>query len=141
MGMRTVNDPCSSRAPLVDKLIGNAYEIVKYVAMNLTTIRYVAENMELVHQVGTNLKQTAVLNGTTGIAGATVSVALPTGVTAGQVIGSQVMIQTSEGDLYGDNSGHFTSNIQGGMLRLTLGMSAPAGLQSASFRWFLTYTE
>lgn len=51
MGHRPVHDPYGGVNPLIDKMIGNAYDIVKYVARYLKEIRYLAENMELVHTV------------------------------------------------------------------------------------------
>ena len=57
MGIRPTNDPYGGVNPLIDKMIGNAYDIVKYVAANLKTIRYVAENMETVFQAAQNMQQ------------------------------------------------------------------------------------
>lgn len=48
--MRTVHDPYGGVNPLIDKMIGNAYDIVKYVARYLKEIRYLAENMSTVYQ-------------------------------------------------------------------------------------------
>ena len=53
--MRTVNDPYGGYSPLVDKMIGNAYEVVKHVAMNLMYIRHVSANLEQVYTVATNI--------------------------------------------------------------------------------------
>lgn len=49
--MITPNNPYGGVNPLIDKMIGNAYDVVKYVASHLKAIRYVAENMEKIHQV------------------------------------------------------------------------------------------
>lgn len=49
--MRPINDPYGGVNPLIDKMIGNAYSIVKYVALNLKEICYLAENMQLIHDV------------------------------------------------------------------------------------------
>ena len=49
--MRPVNNPYGGVNPLIDKMIGNAYDIVKYVAKYLREIRYVAENMETIFDV------------------------------------------------------------------------------------------
>lgn len=43
--MRTPHNPYGGVNPLIDKMIGNAYDVVKYVASHLKAIRYVAENM------------------------------------------------------------------------------------------------
>lgn len=54
--MRQVHDPYGGVNPLIDKMIGNAYDIVKYVARYLKEIRYVAENMEYVYDAAHNKK-------------------------------------------------------------------------------------
>ena len=54
--MRTVNDPYGGYSPLVDKMIGNAYEVVKHVAMNLMYVRHVSANLEQVYTVATNIE-------------------------------------------------------------------------------------
>lgn len=54
--MRQVHDPYGGVNPLIDKMIGNAYDIVKYVARYLREIRYVAENMEYVYNAAHNKK-------------------------------------------------------------------------------------
>ena len=47
--MRPVHDPYGGVNPLIDKMIGNAYDVVKYVARYLKEIRYIAENMGTVY--------------------------------------------------------------------------------------------
>lgn len=47
--MRSTLHPYGGVNPLIDKMIGNAFDIVKYVACYLKEIRYVAENMEYVY--------------------------------------------------------------------------------------------
>lgn len=49
--MITPNNPYGGVNPLIDKMIGNAYDVVKYVASHLKAIRYVAENMDKVYEV------------------------------------------------------------------------------------------
>lgn len=49
--MQPVHSPVGGAGPLIDKMIGNAYDIVKYVAKYLKEIRYVAENMEKIWEV------------------------------------------------------------------------------------------
>lgn len=46
--MNNTLNPYGGVNPLIDKMIGNAYDIVKYVAKYLREIRYVAENMKYV---------------------------------------------------------------------------------------------
>lgn len=54
MSMRTVNDTCGgNHTTLVDKMVGTAYDVVRYVASNLDKIIYVSENMEAIHTAAT----------------------------------------------------------------------------------------
>jgi hypothetical protein len=50
MNMRTVFSPCGqNNTTLVDKMIGNAYEVVRYVAENMEKLLYIVDNMEAIH--------------------------------------------------------------------------------------------
>lgn len=50
MNMRTCNDPCGNNpTTLVDKMIGTAYDVVRYVAANMEKLLYIADNMEAIH--------------------------------------------------------------------------------------------
>lgn len=49
MNMRTCNDPYANPTTLVDKMIGTAYDVVRYVAMNMEKLLYIADNMEAIH--------------------------------------------------------------------------------------------
>ena len=56
MGMRPTNDPFGGTGPLVDKLIGNAYDIVKHVAMNMAYVKHVSFHLEHVFTVSKNIQ-------------------------------------------------------------------------------------
>ena len=45
MGMRTVHDPYGSPAVLVDHMLGNAYEVVRYVAHEIEHLKAISHNM------------------------------------------------------------------------------------------------
>ena len=149
MNMRTVHDRragntcdpyrADGNAPLVDRMIGTAYDVVKYVARHLDVIRYVAANMENIYEVASNLKRSGVVLGETLTAGATASVAIPETITQSMILSSTVLVETATGDLFGADSGYFTASIQAGALRLALSSSAPAALENATIRWFITY--
>lgn len=148
--MRTVHDtrggnvcdPYDNRGghtPLIDKMLGSAYDVVKYVARHLDAIRFVALNMETINEVATNMKTSGLVLGMTEEVGVTVSIALPDGITQGMVLSSAVLVQAPNGDVYGADSGHFTATIQAGALRLALKSTAPIILENAVVRWFITY--
>jgi hypothetical protein len=73
--MNNCMNPYGGVNPLIDKMIGNAYDIVKYVARYLKDIRYVAENMATVYAAvnGTRTMLTAVADGLSS----TLTVAMP----------------------------------------------------------------
>lgn len=48
MGMRPVNDPLGGSTMLVDKMIGNAFDVVKEVQTNLAAINYLVANMQAI---------------------------------------------------------------------------------------------
>lgn len=73
--MRNSMNPYGGVNPLIDKMIGNAYDIVKYVAKYLKEIRYVAENMEYVY-VAANGNRT-VLSATGDGSGDPMTIPLP----------------------------------------------------------------
>lgn len=139
MGMRPVNDPFGSPMPLVDKMIGNEYDIVKFVAENMEFIRHVQANLEALVELSNNLKTSGLLLGSTGLPTETTSIPLPTGVLQEHVLASSVLVVGKDGGLYGPDSGYFEVRIQGGALRVTMAANAPLHVQTAVVRWFLTY--
>lgn len=139
MGMRTVFDPFGSPALLVDKMIGNEYDIVKFVAENMEFIRHVQANLEALVELANNLKTSGLLLGTTGLATEVTSIPLPEGVLQDHVLASSVLVVGKDGGLYGPDSGYFSVRIQGNALRVTMASTAPIHVQNATVRWFLTY--
>lgn len=139
MAMRTVFDPFGSPTLLVDKMIGNEYDIVKFVAENMEFIRHVQANLEALVELSNNLKTSGLLLGTTGLATETTSIALPDGVLQEHVLASSVLVVGKDGGLYGPDSGYFDVRIQGSALRVTMASTAPLHVQNATIRWFLTY--
>ena len=81
--MRNSMNPYGGVNPLIDKMIGNAYDIVKYVAKYLREIRYVAENMEYVYTAANGNR--AILTQLADGSGDPIIIALPDGLTVGQI--------------------------------------------------------
>jgi len=44
-------EECGTHTMLIDKLIGNSYEVVKYVAMHMDIIRHVSANMQMLYNL------------------------------------------------------------------------------------------
>lgn len=144
MNMRAPLNPYNSfgdpqHTALIDKMFGNAYDTVRYVACNLKMLTYVAHNMEAINKVAQGMLTNRLVMGTSGQAGSTVQIPLPADVPATAVVSSSVLIATQTGDLYGPDSGFFTATIMAGKLNLTLKGAAPVALENASVRWFLQF--
>lgn len=136
MGIRTSTDPYGGKEPLVDKLIGNAYQVVRLVAENLGFIRYVAHNMEAVQKVAEDLSATTTLFAPAPtVANNAVLVPYPVGVTQSRVLSSSVMILGTDGHLYGAEI--FVSSLSRAGLVVTLGPGS--ALIGGQIRWHLTY--
>jgi hypothetical protein len=137
MNMRTTFDPYAGNDPLVDKMIGNAYDVVALVAKNLQAILFLGDNMTELMLIAKGLRVSTVVLGVAGQVGELISIPLPTGVTADKVVASSVLIATPDGSLYG--SDYFTCYIAAGALKISLNLSAPPALVGSVIRWYLTY--
>lgn len=137
-----VQNPFETKAgnnSVVDALIGNAYEVVKYVAYYVKEIRYVALNMADVHRVSQGMYENVLLIATIEALDTVVEIDLPEGVTALMLINSSVNVVTPTGDIYGDHSGSFTWFITGGKLQVTIPDDAPGAFVGSSIRWLLNW--
>ena len=115
--MRNSMNPYGGVNPLIDKMIGNAYDIVKYVAKYLREIRYVAENMEYVYTAA-NGNRTILIQLADG-SGDPITIALPDGLTVGQIESINVTA------LYGNvitmpAPDTFEFNVSGGNINIEL---------------------
>lgn len=55
MGMRSAHDPYGSPAVLVDHMLGNSYEVVRYVAKNIEFVKHVSGHMVQIYRVDASL--------------------------------------------------------------------------------------
>ena len=96
--MRPCHNPYGGVNPLIDKMIGNAYDIVKYVASYLKEIRYVAENMQTVHTAvhGTQIE----LNVTGDGVETTLVATFPDGINWDGIRNVAVMAYATTGSMY-----------------------------------------
>lgn len=139
MGHRNSHDPFGGADTFVDKMIGNAYEVVKFVARYVKEIRYVAFNMEHIYRVSQNIYENILLTQPINALGATFEIALPVGVTPSMVINSSVTVQTVAGIIYGPSADTFSWIIEDGKLKVTVPLGAPAGMVGANIRWLLNW--
>jgi hypothetical protein len=124
-------------APLVDKMIGTAYDKVALVSKNLELLQYVADHMEDLLLVSTQLRNSQVVEGVSGQLGALVTIPLPEGVAQNMVVASSIILVASDGALYGEE--YFSSYILENALKISLKMSAPTSLIGSGIRWYVTY--
>lgn len=140
MPMRNPYDPCGGRAPLVDRFIGNAYAAVRHVADHIPQIRYLVANMAHIVRVSQGIRRSGLILGTTGSSlGSSVEIPLPDGVVAEDIVASDVVIQSRDGNIYSSGSGVFSYYIRQGKLRVTLSSSAPGNITNSEIRWSLVY--
>ena len=116
--MRPVNNPYGGVNPLIDKMIGNAYDIVKYVAKYLREIRYVAENMEYVYTAA-NGNRTILIQLADG-SGDPITIALPDGLTVGQIESINVTALYDDDVITMPAPDTFEFNISGGNINIEL---------------------
>lgn len=139
MGHRNSHDPFGGADTFVDKMIGNAYEVVKFVARYVKEIRYVAFNMEHIYRVSQNIYENILLTQPINALGTTFEIALPEGVTPSMVINSSVTVQTTAGTIYGPSADTFSWIIENNKLKVTVPLGAPAGMVGADIRWLLNW--
>lgn len=125
--------------PLVDSLIGNAYEVVKYVAYYVKEIRYVALNMATIYRVSQAMYENQFKVLAITALDATYEIDLPEGVTAGMVIGTSVTVLTAAGEIYGSSDTTFTWTISDGKLVVVVPAGAPGSFVGADIRWLINW--
>ena len=136
--MRNSMNPYGGVNPLIDKMIGNAYDIVKYVAKYLKEIRYLAENMQYVYAAANGNRVVFSLDGD-GTASLTIPVPLA-GQDYSSIAAVSVIAVGLSGAVYTPASGTFnygltpTFNVQ---ISITGGGSVPE-LLTAEYRVTIT---
>lgn len=138
--MRTEQDSCGGLVPVTDKLIGNAFDVVKYVSCFIKEIRYVAYNMEHIFNVSQDLRSNIRLKTSINALGGVFEIPLPDGVSGGAVLASNVIVTTPDNEVYGPSENTFTWVITGGNLRVTVSSEAPVAFVGSEIRWMLTWT-
>lgn len=137
--MRNPLDALAGTNPLVDSLIGNAYEVVKYIAYYVKEIRYVAFNMEHVYAVSQNMYQNQFkVLGITAL-NATYYIDLPVGLEMSMILNSSVNVLTTDNKLYGPSADTFSWVIANGKLTVTVPAGAPSTFVNGEIRWLLNW--
>jgi len=141
MGSRNQMDPYGGSTSLVDKVIGNAYNVVLAVYRNLAEIKYVVSHMESIVTLAKNLPDTSnvlVLSNMGGL-GQTVFIDLPERVTVESMTSFSVLLVDAAGNGYQDGNGNFLFWFRNGKLVVKLMSDAPASMVGAEIRWNINY--
>lgn len=143
MKMVSVCNPYGNEGLFVDKLVGTAYDTVKYVADNMVSVLAVATAITQSTVGEPLLAQRGVISiGATGALGATVIVEPDNlDMVMANILSSQPAITATDGTRYFPDSGVFTSVIQSDGLHLTLKADAPAECANATIHWFVIYGD
>ena len=142
MGLVTPMNPYTGRADLVDKTIGDAYDVCKYLYDNMEAVYAVASAI-----VGSNigqplLAQRGVLQGgSTGLKGVATLVNFEDlDINPNNILGSHVcIIGNTSGDKYFADSNTFSAKITSTGLYITVANSAPSECEEALIQWFIIY--
>lgn len=143
MALRTVHNPYGGLTNMVDRMIGDAYPVVKKVYDSMPFIQSVAVAINETKIGAPLLVQRGIIGyGATGLLGATTNIDFPDlDMKPSGVLSSYVkIIGTDDAHYFGD-SGHFTTKIDNLGLHLTLKDTAPVVLSLAQVEWFIIYGE
>ncbi len=141
--MGTINTltPYNYGAPLTDKLLGDAFTVVKSVYDNMEYVQAVGAAL-LLSTVGTPLlvQRAVVEQGTSGNAGVTVVIPFTDlDVDYTKILSSSAMITGASGDQYYGDSGYFTAKVTSAGLSLTMAGGAPSEVTAKPVQWFFIY--
>lgn len=137
--MRNPLDGKGGADSLVDTLIGNAYEVVAYVAYYVKEIRYVAFNMEHVFRVSKNMYEHQLKEIEITALDTVYEIDLPTGLTVDMILNSSVNVITTDSKVYGPSADTFTWLITGGKLTVTVPPGAPGTFVGGTLRWLINW--
>ena len=133
--MRAFNDPMGGTDPLIDKMIGNAYDTVALVAKNIALIQFLGENMDELTLIAKGLKTTIYVETVAGQIGELVSTVLPASIKVADIKSFTVMLRDSTGSLFAGDSGLFNARIEDGAAKVVLMPSAPPSLIGSTVVW------
>lgn len=136
--MRGSLDQIGGSDTVVDKLIGNAYDVVLAVRLKLRELMFIVANMDALMEIANNLKSTTVVSGISAVAGGTTIVKLPINLSPLKILSSTVSLADQFGNIHGPDSGYFHTAILGGDLHVIMAPTAPVDVQNIPIRWFIT---
>lgn len=139
MPQRNLNDPYGGNAPLVDHMLGTAYDVVRHVARHIKAIEKIACNMGAVLALANDARFNRVVEGVVPAAGATLNIPLPTDIAVSKIVGFDVLVKTVTGDMYPLGSGEFSARVTGGNLEFITDATPVAGIVGEKILWTIFY--
>lgn len=136
--MFSANNPYGGVNPLIDKMIGNAYDIVKYVARYLKEIRYCAENMQSIYTAANGNKY--VLEAVA--ADTLLEIALPEELDISTITGITAIAIGGDGSIYLPGSDTFNFGVDGSLGAVVISIitaGTPLFLDTATYKVFINY--
>ena len=137
--MQNPFSPKAGNNSAVDALIGNAYEVVKYVAYYVKEIQYVALNMVDVHRVAQGMYEHVFLTAPIVALDSTVTITLPEDLTTAMILNCSVTVLTADDEIYGVSPDNFSWVISGGAVVVTIPVGAPASFAGATARCLINW--
>lgn len=140
MGAIGSTNPFGRPTQMVDKLIGDAYPVVKTVY----------DHMEFIHLVAANLQQSTVgvpllvqrgvlLHGSVTTSGPTEIEFTDMDLNYLNILSCSVRLQSLDNKLYFSDSGYFTYSVTSTGIELELTDNAPSSLEEAIVQCFIVY--
>lgn len=132
MNMRQVHDPYGGDTPLVDKMIGNAYSVVRFVAVNMCYIKDLAAKL-----TNPNTVLPIVVTGRAPVVGASVNI--PITVALSSIVSGSLVLTDSYGDVFIPDGVNLKLSFSGSNAVVTLGPSAPPAYSGAAVKILISY--
>lgn len=128
-------------AQLTDRMIGDAFPIVKNVYDNMTYVKALGLALSASSVGSPLLKERVVtVSGGTGALGSTITVPFDDlDMVLSKIKTSSVKIIGTDGALYFEDSGVYSTKITTAGLVFTLKSNAPAACANAIIEWFMIY--
>lgn len=127
---------------MVDDQLGSAFKVVREVYDNLPGIKAVYDNLAAVRSAANNMRLGAIQVEGAGpaVLGASVSIALPSGLEEAAVTDFSVILTGTDEALYTESTGYFTAKLLAGFLVVSIDAEAPPVLAGSTVRWTISYT-
>lgn len=136
--MAGTNNPFGAPDAMVDRMIGTAYEKVKFVAHHLPLIITVADALKGTSGTEPMLRHRSYMRtGKLGDIGSINRFALPPEVQPDTILSVTARVQIGETNYSFNDERFFYVTVEDGQLVLTLRNDAPVEFANASVRWFV----